>query len=450
MDQDVATRASGLAPVDASERVALRRQWYLVVVLAAIYVLNYIDRGALNLIVNPIKEDLRISDLQISLLIGLSFATLYSLLSIPAGYLADRMSRRLLLGGAIFFWSCMASLSGLAGNYWQLFAGRVGLGVGEAVLPPTAYSMLRDGVRIEHRARAFSIYHLGTGIGTALGALIGGSLFAIGLAGGFAGVPILGALKPWQLVIVVPGVAGIFISFLMATVREPRRGAERLAQRSNFAEAFRYVREHRRVYAPLFLSIVFGPMAVSAWGAWLPAAIGRMWGLPTAEIGHMTGYLALAVLPVNALIVGYLMDRVSDSGRRRDRTIWFAMAIGLLQILPALWILVAPSIPLMWVGYAGSMLLTNATGVAGALSLAQITPGRLMGKLTSFYFLIANLLGLAMGPTVTALVAQWFSGKLAIANAMMLCYPALSSLNILFLGIFATRLKTWQRNTEMT
>jgi MFS family permease len=115
-----------------------------------------------------------------------------------------------------------------------------------------------------------------------------------------------------------------------------------------------------------------------------------------------------------------------------------------------LWILNAPSIPLMWAGYAGSMLLTNATGVAGALSLAQITPGRLMGKLTSFYFLVANLLGLAMGPTVTALVAQWFSGKLAIANAMMLCYPALSGLNILFLGIFATRLKTWQRNAEMT
>src|SRR5579863_1580570 len=227
MDQDVATTGSGLAPVDASARVALRRQWYLVVVLAAIYVLNYIDRGALNLIVNPIKEDLRISDLQISLLIGLSFATLYSLLSIPAGYLADRMSRRLFLGGALFFWSCMASLSGLAGNYWQLFAGRVGLGVGEAVLPPTAYSMLRDGVRVEHRARAFSIYHLGTGIGTALGALIGGSLFAIGFAGGFVGVPILGTLKPWQLVIVVPGIAGIFISFLMATVREPRRGAER-------------------------------------------------------------------------------------------------------------------------------------------------------------------------------------------------------------------------------
>jgi MFS family permease len=263
-------------------------------------------------------------------------------------------------------------------------------------------------------------------------------------------VPILGALKPWQLVIVVPGLGGILVSFLLLTVREPPRlqASRSAAERSSFAEMFRYVREHRRVYAPLFASIVFGPMAVSAWGAWLPAAIGRMWGLPTAEIGHMTGYLALAALPINALIIGYFMDRVSRGGTRRDRTIWFAMAIGTVQIVPALLILLAPSIPLMWTGYAGSMLLTNATGVAGALSLAQVTPGPLMGKLTSFYFLVANLLGLAIGPTVTALVAELFSGKLAIVDAMTLCYPLLSGLNILFLGIFAVRLKAWQRVAE--
>ena len=449
-EQEIAGDSSpGLARGATSDRVALIRQWYLVVVLAAIYVLNYIDRGALNLIVNPLKEDLHISDVQVSLLIGLSFATLYSVLSIPAGYLADFMSRRLLLGGAIFFWSCMAAVSGLAGNYTQLFAGRVGLGVGEAVLPPTAYSLLRDGVRPEHRARAFSIYHLGTGVGTALGGLIGGSLFAIGLAHGFDGVPVLGSLRPWQLVIVVPGLAGIFVSLLMLTVREPKRIVATLdPDRSSFAEVFGYIRDNRRVYIPLFASITFGPMAVSAWGAWLPAAIGRMWALPTPEIGHMTGYLALAALPVNALIIGYFMDRVSMGGTRRDRTIWFACAIGLLQIVPAMTILLAPNLPLMWAGYAGSMLLTNATGVAGALSLAQVTPGRLMGKITSFYFLIANLLGLAMGPTVTALVAEWFSGKLAIVDAMMLCYPLLSGLNILFLALFAVRLREWQLQTS--
>src|SRR5215469_1057436 len=153
-------------------RAGLWRQWYLVGVLTLIYILNYIDRGALNLILNPIKEDLHISDVQVSLLIGLSFAALYSFLSIPAGYLSDIMSRRLLLSGAIFFWSVMAALCGFAGNFWQLFLGRVGLGVGEAVLPPTAYSLLRDGVKPEHRARAFSTYHLGTGLGNAFGALI--------------------------------------------------------------------------------------------------------------------------------------------------------------------------------------------------------------------------------------------------------------------------------------
>jgi MFS family permease len=99
----------------------------------------------------------------------------------------------------------------------------------------------------------------------------------------------------------------------------------------------------------------------------------------------------------------------------------------------------------MWASYAASMLLTNANGVAGTLSLAQVTPGRLMGKVTSFYFLIANLFGLALGPTVTALVASWFfTGKLAIVSAMSWCYPLLTALNLLCLAIFALRLKRWQ------
>lgn len=430
-------------PREQSAAGSLAQQWYLVGVLTIIYVLNYIDRGALNLIVNPLKADLHITDVQISLLIGLSFAALYSFLCIPAGYLADIMSRRVLLGSAICFWSCAAAVCGFAGNYWQLFAGRVGLGVGEAVLPPTAYSLLRDGVRPEHRARAFSCYHLGTGVGTALGALIGGSLFAFGLAGAFAGIPILGALRPWQLVIAVPGLCGILISYLVFTVREPPRPAA-AATGASFAEMFAYIRAHRRLYSPLFLSIVFGPMAVSAWGAWQAAAIGRIWGLPIPVIGHMTGLLALVALPFDALIIGFLMDRVSRGGTRRDRTIFLAIGIALVQLIPALMILYAPSIPVMWASYAGSMLLTNANGVAGTMSLAQVTPGKLMGKVTSFYFLIANLLGLAMGPTVTALVAEWFfTGKLAIVGAMTLCYPLLTGLNLLCLGIFAMRLRRW-------
>ncbi|HEY3919867.1 MAG TPA: MFS transporter [Stellaceae bacterium] len=438
---DDETASLGDVPGERSDSGSLARQWYLVGVLTIIYILNYIDRGALNLIVNPLKEDLHITDVQISLLIGLSFAALYSFLCIPAGYLADIMSRRVLLGSAICFWSCMAAICGFAGNYGQLFAGRVGLGVGEAVLPPTAYSLLRDGVRPEHRARAFSCYHLGTGVGTALGALIGGSLFALGVAGAFAGVPVLGALRPWQLVIAVPGLCGILLSYLVFTVREPPRPSV-TGEPSSFAEMFRYIGTHRRLYAPLFAAIVFGPMAVSAWGAWQAAAIGRIWGLPVPVIGHMTGLLALAALPFDALIIGFLMDRVSRRGTRRDRTVFLAIGIALLQLVPALMILYAPSINLMWASYAGSMLLTNANGVAGTLSLAQVTPGRLMGKVTAFYFLVANLLGLALGPTVTALVAAWlFSGKLAIVGAMTLCYPLLTGLNLLFLAMFAFRLR---------
>jgi len=426
----------------ATPRTGLIRQWYMVGVLAVIYILNYIDRGALNLILNPIREDLHISDVQVSLLIGLSFAALYSFLCIPAGYLADIMSRRVLLSSAIFFWSIMATVCGFAGNYWQLFAGRVGLGVGEAALPPTAYSLLRDGVKPAHRARAFSIYHLGTGLGTAFGALIGGTLFALGTHGAFADWPVIGSLKPWQLVIAIPGIGGMLGALLVLSIREPARASATAADTTTFAELFHYIGQHWRLYLPLFLSIVFGPMAVSAWGAWLPAAIGRLWGLPTPEIGHMLGLIAIAALPFNAPFIGYCMDRVAQGGARRDRSIWVAIAIGLAQLVPAMILLLAPSTTLMWTSYGFTMLLTNATGVAGTMALAQVTPSHLMGKVTSFYFLIANLLGLASGPTVVALVASaFFSGRLAIVDAMMLCFPLLTLGNVVCLGLFARQLR---------
>src|SRR3546814_7176564 len=95
-----------------------------------------------------------------SLLLGLSFVLLFSLCALPAGYLADIMSRRLLIAISTVFWSIMGILCGLANTFWHLFFGRLGLGAGEAGLPPAAFSLMRDGVRAEHRARAFSIYHI--------------------------------------------------------------------------------------------------------------------------------------------------------------------------------------------------------------------------------------------------------------------------------------------------
>jgi predicted MFS family arabinose efflux permease len=105
--------------------------WRLIFVVTALYVCACIDRQILPLLVEPIRHDLGVTDAQMGLLIGLGFSLFYSAVSLPAGLLVDRCSRRGLLAASVGSWSVMTLLSGLTGSYWQLFQGRAGVGVAE-------------------------------------------------------------------------------------------------------------------------------------------------------------------------------------------------------------------------------------------------------------------------------------------------------------------------------
>ena len=118
--------------------------WFVVGVLMVAYVFSFVDRQILNLLVAPIRRDLGISDTQMSLLMGFSFAIFYTILGIPLGRLADRWNRRGLIAAGVVVWSLMTALCGLAQTYLQLFLYRIGVGVGEATLSPAAYSMIAD------------------------------------------------------------------------------------------------------------------------------------------------------------------------------------------------------------------------------------------------------------------------------------------------------------------
>lgn len=440
MEGEVREAYSPAAPAAARPRSRWGRQAWLVGVLTAIYTLNFVDRGALNLIVQPIKEDLHVSDLQMSYLLGLSFVVLYSVCSIPAGYVADVVSRRLMVCGAVCFWSVMQTLCGFAGSYGQLFAGRIGLGLGEAALPPAAYSLLRDGIEPKNRGRAFSIYQMGPLLGSGVGALVGGVLFGAASHGAFRGVPVLGQMRPWQIVIAVPGLFGLVLAALMLTVKEPAREAPvRRGDLPTFREMLAYVGGRWRLYLPILVVTAVLALA-TGWNAWMAAALNRIWGLSPAVIGKVTGPLGLILNPIAYVTVGVLMDRFTTP-KRPDGMMWVAIAGTVLNVPAAVAVLLAPSVAFMWMAYAASVLITGCGQVAIALIIAQVTPGRLMGKVISMQFLVGNLLGLALGPTLFALVAQLFSGKRAIADSMLVCYPTIAVVTVLFMAITARELR---------
>jgi MFS family permease len=121
-----------------------RYAWYVVGVLTLVYVFSFIDRQILNLLVSPIRRDLGITDTQMSLLMGFSFALFYTFCGIPLGWMADRFSRRSLVASGLVFWSVMTAGGGLARNFWQMLWLRMGVGIGEAALSPAAYSLIAD------------------------------------------------------------------------------------------------------------------------------------------------------------------------------------------------------------------------------------------------------------------------------------------------------------------
>ena len=120
------------------------RAWYIVAVLTLAYIVSFLDRQILALLIEPIKQVLNLSDTQVGLLLGPAFAVFYVTLGYPAGLLADRKSRKVIITSGIAVWCIMTALCGLARDFRQLFAARVGVGVGEATLTPAALSMISD------------------------------------------------------------------------------------------------------------------------------------------------------------------------------------------------------------------------------------------------------------------------------------------------------------------
>ena len=201
------------------------RAWYVTAILTALYTLAFIDRQVLGLVLEPIRRHLLLTDTQASLLAGSAFALFYVTLGLPLGQLADRANRRNLIAAGVLLWSLMTAACGLASSFWQLFAARVGVGIGEAALSPAALSMISDYFPPERRARPLATYTLALAIGSGLAYLVGGSISAAVAGMPDFRIPFIGHVEAWQATFITVGAPGIVFALLVLTIREPlRRG----------------------------------------------------------------------------------------------------------------------------------------------------------------------------------------------------------------------------------
>lgn len=410
------------------------RPWFLLSYLTLLFVLSFIDRNMMRSMVDPIRASLGISDVQIALLEGAAFATLYSIAIIPMGFAADRFNRRTVLGAAVVGWSGMTMLSGFASSYRMLFVSRMGLGVGEAALQPCAMSMIRDSFPPRRRAWPLAVYTTAPLVGSALALVIGGVLYGFAKSGGTRGIPILGGIEPWQFAMVVPGLVGLCLGLAIFLFREPRRveaaASDSAGQGPGFRDSLRHMRGNAGLYFLLFSAMILWSLANTGWSAWLAPAIERQHGLPPEVVGPTAGTIALICSAIGSLGAGFLIDRRALAGDR-DAVLKISIGLQVLQIVPVIGMFLAQGTTGVWICLALANLLIGSMPVAAFSILTEITPGHHIGKIVALFNLGQNFLGQTIGSAVFAFVGEEvIGGRLGIVWAIVACYPVIMAVSL--------------------
>jgi MFS family permease len=381
---------------------SLRYAWYVVIVLTGLYMLSFVDRTILSLLVGSIKRDLGISDTRIGLLQGLSFALFYTIMGLPLGRMADTRSRRNLIAAGVVVWSVFTSFCSAAKSFWALFITRIGVGVGEAGLSPAAYSLIADYFPPERLGVAISIYYMGVFLGASLALLVGGIVVDTMARIQTVTLPLLGTIASWRVTFLIVGLPGLLGALLVYTIKEPLRSnmlksAQGEPARLSFSQSFGQLRIRWQSLIGISLAMVFQSMANYALVSWGPTYFSRVHGWTPGQSGK-----ALAAILLLAGCGGmYTGGRLSDHWQRRGldeapMRVMVIGAIGTILLLPVGTLLadVRWTIALLFLGV---FALALPMGISAA-ALQRIFPNQVRGVVSALYLFILNIGGQTLGP----------------------------------------------------
>jgi MFS family permease len=403
--------AEAIAPQATEPAFAWRSElyaWFVVVVLALSLTLSLVDRMILALLVGPIKRDMGLTDTQISLLLGFAFTVLYVIAGLPLGRLADQWSRRAIGGCSVFAWSVMTAACGMAGSFGQLFAARMGVGVGEAGLSPAAVSMVGDYFPPQRRAKPLAFISIGATVGGGLSLVVGGAVLQFIGSEPMREIPFVGPVRSWQAVFFVLGAIGVLFSLIFLAVREPPR-SERIQSvpaALPVREIAGYLRVHRRFFLSHFMGGSLAVMLLISFHVWMPTLLARSFGWSGVQAGYVYG-LAIAIGGATGVIgAGVLADRLVSRGRADGHFIvaWIAalaafvpLTLGPLMPAPELCVaLVAVSVA----------LLTMPVALV-PVALQTMCPNEMRGQVFAVYLFVMSLLGYGVGPLLVAALTDF-------------------------------------------
>lgn len=403
--------------------------YYVVGVLMLAYMFSFIDRTLLSLVIDPVRQDLGLSETQISLLAGFAFAAFYTMMGIPFGRWVDTRGRRNLIALGIGLWSLATVACGLANSFWRLFAARMAVGVGEATLSPAAYSLIPDYFTRERLGFAMGLYSCGVTLGGGAAMLLGGLVVQWATTAQPV-LPVVGDLAAWKIPFLVVGIPGLLVALLVVTtVKEPPRRLERGATASvapKISEVARYLGTNWRLYVPLFLGFAGIVITGYAFNVWGPVYFMRVHALTPAEVGLVFG-LGFGVFgTLGVLAGGWISDRLARAGKL-DAPLRVSIWSAVLQAPLFIGAYLAPSRELAATLFVIALFFGSVYGGLQAAAIQAITPNRMRGQVAALYLTVANMIGLGLAPTWTALMTEHLFGgpeyvgrSLAVTTAVSL------------------------------
>lgn len=427
----IAPLSKRLKTVNAKYNIAA---WATLLVLQLCLVLSFIDRMVINLMVDPIREDLGISDTQVSLLMGFSFVIFYVLMGIPIAKLADRYNRKRIIISTVAIWSVFTMMCGFAGSFALLFLARVGVGAGEGGYSPASYSMIGDYFSRKDYPLATSIYGTGIFIGTGAAFLLGATLFKY-LTVTKLDFPILDQLQPWQQCFVLVGLPGLLLLPILMLIKEPARkniaalsdAAGPAANEAKLADLIAFAKSRQTALLGHVVGYSLFTIAIYAVMSWVATFYFRVRADEIEFAGTTLGWYYIIFGPAGVIAGAKIVEALH---RRDHQDAIFKASTGAATVLvPIVWLIIL--LPGNWsfLALAAQVFFSAFPFGGAAAALLLITPNQFRAQVSAIYLLTVTLTGLGLGPLAVALLTDHiFKDTMmvgySIATVTTICFSA--------------------------
>jgi len=403
------------------------RAWTMTVLLTLAYILSYVDRSILGLLIEPIKRDLSLSDAELSLIMGPAFGLVYAFMGLPLGWLADRARRGWIVAAGIALWSLATAASGLARDFWHLFAARMGVGVGEATLSPCAMSMIGDSFPPERRGKPVAVYNAALALGSGIASLIGAGVLVWAKTSSGIELPLVGALRPWQFAFFLVGLPGVLLALVFVLLPEPPRQpvTDRAIAAGGFGPTLAYVWDRRGAF--IGLTAMVSVMTTIAYShGFMASVFVRSYGWEAKDYALANAFITLALGPATVTGIGALADRWRRAGVA-DAPFRLLIAAFCTMVVVCTLQPIIPGAALALVFMGLSTISIGAMTAAGIIALLDIAPSNVRGQIVALYYMTISIAGLGLGPTTVGFLSTEVYGE-AHLNWAVATVPALYGL----------------------